>query len=262
MTATLRTLLVAGVVATAGLAVLRADVLSDLGIAAAEAPHLAVQAATEGSLPWAAAQRFKTAATAQKVALVKGAVAWAKIFTASPAFASAYATARDEMKPAPPADALGLDDTVKQQIAQIDRSEAEMKKQLAGQPAMLKQLLDQLEASRAQTLAMAKNAEMQKAFANRGVEAKKHYAATLVEFDQKHPPDPRAAVAVQLHRFLDVCRDVDFGAQLTDSSGGRRFVNPAYEQKSSEWKMCFRAGKEPVEAARALAEAWLRELGR
>ena len=166
------------------------------------------------------------------------------------------------MKPEPPTDALGLDDTVKQQLAQIDKSEADMKKQLAGQPAMLKQVIDGLEASRKQLQDMAKSPGMQKAFADRGVEARKQYAATLVEFDRKHPADPRAAVAIQLHRFLDVCRDVDFGAQLKGSDGSRQFANPAYEAKSSEWKMCFRAGKEPVEAARALADAWLKELGK
>ena len=40
-----------------------------------------------------------------------------------------------------------------------------------------------------------------------------------------------------------------------------KFANPAYEQKPTEWKLCFRAGREPVEAAKALATAWLKEIG-
>ena len=39
------------------------------------------------------------------------------------------------------------------------------------------------------------------------------------------------------------------------------FENAAYEQKPSQWKMCFRAGKEATGAARATAQAWLKELG-
>jgi len=262
MTVTLRKTLFAGVLAAAALAVLRADVLADLGIEASEAPHLAVQAVTGGSLPWAAARAFKTAGTPQKVALVQSAIGWAKTFTASPAFAASYAEARDHMKPAPPETAMSFDDRMKAQFAQLDKSEAEIKKNLANQPAMLKQMLETIEGSRKQMQEMAKSPEMRQAYEMQGVAAKQQYAATLADFDKTHPADPRAAIAIQLHRFLDVCRDVDFGAQLKSSGGGQMFVNPAYEGKSSEWKMCFRAGKAPVDAARTLAEAWLKELGK
>lgn len=49
---------------------------------------------------------------------------------------------------------------------------------------------------------------------------------------------------------------------------GQLGVNPAaaknesYESKPSEWKLCYRAGKEPVAAARVAVGAWLKELGR
>jgi len=262
MALTLRKALLAGAIVAAALVVVRADVLADLGIEAAEAPHLAVQAAIAGTVPWAAAQKFKAAAPTQKVALVRSAIGWAKTFTASAPFASAYAQARDRVKPGPPENALSFDDRMKEQLEQIDKSEAEMKKNLAAQPAMLKQVLEGLEASRQQIQAMSKNPDIRKSFEMQGAEAKKAYAADLAKFDREHPADARAAIAIQLHHFLDVCRDVDFGAQLKGSGSSKVFANPAYEQKSSEWKMCFRAGREPVEAARTLAEAWLKELGK
>ena len=40
------------------------------------------------------------------------------------------------------------------------------------------------------------------------------------------------------------------------------FVDPRYEEKPSEWKVCYRAGKEPVETARAMAQEWLQEMGK
>ncbi len=38
------------------------------------------------------------------------------------------------------------------------------------------------------------------------------------------------------------------------------FANPDYEAKDGQWKMCFRAGRGVVEAAREEAQAWLKEL--
>jgi len=40
-----------------------------------------------------------------------------------------------------------------------------------------------------------------------------------------------------------------------------KFADPSFEAKSRFWKLCYRAGKEPVETARALAQEWLRQLG-
>jgi hypothetical protein len=45
------------------------------------------------------------------------------------------------------------------------------------------------------------------------------------------------------------------------SSGGTmRFADPRFESKPDQWKLCYRAGREPVEAARAFAAEWLRLL--
>jgi len=39
-----------------------------------------------------------------------------------------------------------------------------------------------------------------------------------------------------------------------------KFADPKYEAKSGGWKLCYRAGKESVEAARAFAQTWLKGL--
>lgn len=76
------------------------------------------------------------------------------------------------------------------------------------------------------------------------------------EDEKKYPSDPREMIRKRLQEFLDLSATVDFDA--TTVSG--RFENPAYEAKSNQWKMCYRAGKPVVEAARAEAQAWLGEL--
>ncbi len=60
--------------------------------------------------------------------------------------------------------------------------------------------------------------------------------------------------------MLETTKDVDFNAKLTEQYGKKRFVNPAYEAKSAEWKMAFRAGKEVTEVTRSFAQQWLNEL--
>lgn len=77
------------------------------------------------------------------------------------------------------------------------------------------------------------------------------------ENEKKYPTDPNELVKTRLKDFLAISATVDFDAQLTSY---RTFVNSEYEKKSSEWKMCYRAGKEVVEAARIEAQKWLDEL--
>lgn len=70
-------------------------------------------------------------------------------------------------------------------------------------------------------------------------------------------------VKAALQEFLNISADVDFNAQLLpiDQYGTQRFANPVYEtEKSSEWKLMYRAGKESVMTARAFAKNWLEEL--
>lgn len=74
--------------------------------------------------------------------------------------------------------------------------------------------------------------------------------------EKKYPSDAKELIKQRLRTFLDISATVDFDAQLN----GSMFANPEYEAKSGEWKMCFRAGKAVVQAAREEAQAWLKEL--
>ena len=76
--------------------------------------------------------------------------------------------------------------------------------------------------------------------------------------EKKMPADPNKLIKQRLQEFLDLSASVDFDAKLTGMS--RTFENPDYEAKGNDWKMCFRAGKAVVQAAREEAQAWLKEL--
>ncbi len=74
--------------------------------------------------------------------------------------------------------------------------------------------------------------------------------------EKNYPSDATEMVKKRLTDFLEVSGTVDFDAELN----GSRFANPEYEKKSSWWKMCYRAGKPVIEAARDEAQKWLDEL--
>ena len=92
---------------------------------------------------------------------------------------------------------------------------------------------------------------------------KQAFADDLAAWEKKYPPSPDGMIRSWLEDFLVISSGVDFNAALTDGGGGRKvFVRQEYENKSSQWKMCYRAGKETVEAGRAYASAWLKEFGK
>lgn len=74
--------------------------------------------------------------------------------------------------------------------------------------------------------------------------------------EKMFPSDPAILVKTRLTEFIALSKEVDFDAQVVNG----QFVNQEYKNKNAQWKMCFRAGKEVVEAAREEAEAWLKEL--
>ena len=76
------------------------------------------------------------------------------------------------------------------------------------------------------------------------------------ENEKKYPSDPDEMVKKRLEDFLAISATVDFDAELN----GWLFVDPDYEKKPAEWKMCYRAGKNVVMAAREEAQKWLDEI--
>ncbi|MFI5178165.1 MAG: hypothetical protein ACHQO8_06370 [Vicinamibacterales bacterium] len=261
----------AGLVAVglaAAVVIVRADVLSDLGVPDSEARAQMVQSILGGTVPWVGVQVFKAAAPERRVALVRGVVAWAKAFSQTPAFLSEYQTARNQTRPDPPDQTAA--DPLAQQRADFDKNAAQMRAAVASQSADVKKMVeDNIKQMRAALDAMAANQEqaaaMRDAAATRNANARQQYASDLAAFDVEHPADPKAALARQLHRFVDECGTVDFAATLVPAPTDKKrmiFANDDYEHRSDQWKMCYRAGREPVQAGLTLAQAWLKELGR
>lgn len=79
-------------------------------------------------------------------------------------------------------------------------------------------------------------------------------------WEKKYPVKPDAFVKARLEEYLSLVATVDFSAKLTPRADGKRmvFVNPAYENKSRQWKAIYRAGKEVNDVVTAFVKEWLK----
>ncbi|HYK89436.1 MAG TPA: hypothetical protein VE398_11740 [Acidobacteriota bacterium] len=250
-------------------AVLAQGGLASLGIKEAEARKEIAYALPAGRVPWyLAAKAFKAAPAAARPKLVTDALNWIKSYVESPAFKSEYENQRRQKAPAPPADKGSIDDQIAKQRAEQRKSIDEMKKNVAKMPPeMQKQMEQTVRQMEEQADRSAKDPKMtamlRQSFELQHAEERKSYELHAKQYEQSYPADPKVLVARRLKEFLELSKDIDFNARLASTpSGKKRFVDPKLEARSDNWKTCFRAGRETVEAARAFAQEWLKQLER
>jgi predicted phage tail protein len=88
----------------------------------------------------------------------------------------------------------------------------------------------------------------------------KSYNDYMKKWETDFPENINAFIGDKLKKMLEYTKDIDYNAALVEKYGKKRFVNPAYEGKRTEWKQGYRAGREVTEQARAFAEKWLSDL--
>lgn len=255
------------------LAVLRAaDVLRDLGLKEADARQSVVEAINSGNVNWwPASKAFKAAASAARAGLVTGALTWARTYTESAEFTTAYEKVRQNEKP----EALKLKsaaEEIAKQKAQLEEGIAQAKKTLAEPPAglppeILKAVRDGSEGALKSLTAQLADLDTPKTKAmwSQNIDSENKsdqdsYERSMKQWEARYPQDPKPLLATRLQQFLDQSAGVDFGASLVPCGSKQCFADKTYQKKSQDWKLCYRAGKEPVDAARAFATTWLAAL--
>jgi hypothetical protein len=158
-------------------------------------------------------------------------------------------------------------DSRAKQLAELKANIAEQEKAQANAPADQKGIYnDVLTALRQMVKELekpdpAQDAQMDAYIKEANAEAAKQYKEKLAAWEKEYPAgDPKPLLKRRLKEFLDATGNVDYGAKLVKKGDAMVFVNPAYENKDSRWKTAFRAGKDATEAARAIAQQWLKEL--
>lgn len=210
-------------------------------------------------------QAFKAAAPAGRAKMMKDLVEWARAYSDSPDFKARYEQERAGSRPTPPK-GKSADAELARQKAEQQKSIDEMKKNLAQLPPELRKQMEttikEIEAQTAKQNADPQMAAMMRQGAEMQIaDEQKQYQEALARYNERYPADPKVLIAGRLRNFLDVSKDVDFAAALVPGPNGKqRFANAAYEARSAEWKQYFRAGKEPIAAAREAAQSWLAAL--
>ena len=263
----LRALITATLVSSAIGAAAQADVLSTLGTTAREAQDNIFSSLATG-IPAFGGERaaFKAASAEQRAGMVKSVAAMARTFVASEEFASRYALYREAQKPKRSSAARTGDQARAQQQEAIELA---VKQALASaaqlQPAARQQLEASIAEMRRQVAELnadpAYRAQVDGAAATAALEDDAEFARQMAVFESEFPEQVNELVRRRLRHFLLACSEVDFQARLERGvDGTMKFVNAAQERRSAEWKMCYRAGRPAVEAARAVAEDWLKTL--
>jgi len=242
------------------------EVLTKLRLDPAAAREGVVDSLANGTVYNEAAFKvFKSLPGAARDTVVRAGLAWIKSYVSGAEFKAAYAERRERMKPEAPAPRPAADDEMKRMKAEMEKNIAEMRKNLAAMNAEMKRTMEEsIKAMRAQMEAMEKDPQqrdlMRQMTEMAVAEDKKRHGDRLREWDQRYPADPRVLIRKRIGDFLAASADVDYSAKLVSRGDKMVFANGAYEGKSAEWKLCYRAGKEATDAARAFARAWLAEL--
>jgi chemotaxis protein histidine kinase CheA len=253
-----------GVLAVAAAASVAAQaVLSRVGVSETDAKNTFLQSMVGIASPGAASRPFLALAPSARATVVTDVVTWAKAYANSAAFKKAWAEKRDEAKPeAPQSDA----DAQKQQASDQQKQLDDLKKTIASLPpdqqkamqAMVDQLIAQQAAQQKDPAYQALVKQSADATKSR---TQKDYQDAVATWQKDYPADPNVAIARRLRDFLAMSADVNFDATLVGKGTARTFADPKFEAKPDAWKLCYRAGREATAAARAAAQAWLKEIG-
>lgn len=252
----------------AGVAIVLAQSsLADFGLKENELKQRIVNSLANGNIPvYPDKKLFKAASPAVQAAFVKNTLGWVRAYSESGAFKADYDKQRESAKPVLPKSKGTPDEQFAKYLVEQRQSLETMKKTVAKMsPDMQKQMestVKQLEASVERTAKDPQTAAiMKKSYEQTAISEQKDYQDRMALWEKKYPADPRALIAARLHQFLEVSQNIAFDAKLAPGSSGRmKFADPQYEAKSSQWKLCYRAGREPVGTARAFAIAWLRQI--
>lgn len=244
--------------------VLAADaVLQELSVREADAHRSFFDLIWDGTPSIPGGQKvFKAASPEKQAAIVRGLGSLLKAYTRSATFKTQYAQYVEANRPRPDRDGIKSTSEQDTEMAEaLQKMEADIKKM---PPELQAQMRETVKQMKAQQDEMKKNTEYQSARESAVKQAKeaeaREYQERLATYNAEHPANHDVLIAARLKEFLALSGDVNFEAKLVKRGGLMRFEDPALESRPAEWKLCFRAGKQATDAARAFAAEWLKEL--
>lgn len=256
-------IIVLAVAGAAGLLWAAASLPGELGLKEEQARQSFVSALVSGQVPvYEVRKPMLAAPPALRATLTRGVLEWAKAYSESAEFAAAYAEVRSQAMPEAPAPRGTVEEEIARERAKMEQQIEETRKMVASLPAEQQAGMEEAIQSMITSMKQMYDDPEMRPFQVQMIEASRadeqqHHEEAVEKWKETYPEDPRTLIARRLQAFLEVSAEVDFNAKVEEVKGKMVFAEDQYEQKSPEWKLCYRAGKEPVATAREFASAWL-----
>ena len=208
----------------------------------------------------------KNIAAGNRAAVARNLFQYTKTYVSGAEFRNYYTKERASYKPVAPEAAKSKEEIRREMIAEMEKSIRDAEKAMAGMTADIKKAIQpSVDDARKQLEEYRKPDSKMVEIRYQGEQMKhrsetERYERDLKKWEADYPAGINDLVRSRLEKYLSIAQTVDFDAELVEKYGKKRFVNPAYESKSSDWKMIYRAGREVYEAVRPLVEEWLKQL--
>lgn len=243
------------------------DIWKLLGITEKDGKLSIDQSFRQGYLFSYGAKNAKNIALGNRAAVATDLLNYTKQYINSPVFTTEYLKYRESLKPQPP-EPMKTKESIREKfikdtedgIRNIEKviaatADAGVKKTLGDQIPVQKKQLEDYKSPNSKMIEMAWQGE-QNNFKRRNDQ----YLQSVKQWEADLPENTSQLIKARLVKLLEVTKDIDYSAALTERNGKKYFVNPKYEAQNPQWKMGFRAGKEVTETARVFAQQWLKEL--
>ena len=212
---------------------------------------------------------IKSYAAGDRAALVPLVGNYLKEVTSSPDFIKRYNEYRDKQKPKEPEKPKTMAQMKDEQRESFKKAIKDMEETKKKMPKDQQAMFDETIKSYQEQLKEIDDPnnpmfskDMENMYQQGYQQQMTEYNSKLPEWNKEYPANnPKPMIKKWISSFLEKTANVDYSAKTaTDQYGKEMFVNPKYEQKDYLWKMSYRAGKQPMDAARSFAQNWLNEL--
>lgn len=243
------------------------DVWQILGLSQQDGQEKIKSSFLNGYLYYYGVRNLRNIAVNDRKAVAKDLLDYTRSYVSSPAFKKAYEQLRAGYKPVAPTPVKlrTIAEIQKEEIAKNDQAILSTEKNMKDFPqyaksmetvlAMLKK--NQQDYKNPANPLFASIAQGEKSQQDYELE---DYNRRMKTWETNYPAEVDAFIAAKLDQMLTLTADIDYGAELVEKWGKKRFVNPVYESKRPEWKLGYRAGKEVTGPAREFARLWLEDL--
>lgn len=241
------------------------DFLKQLGITKQSADEKITNSILGGYIDSYGLKNAKNLALGNRKAVTLDLLNYIKKEVSSPEFVKQYNEMRERHKPVEQR-VQTPEEMQSQSIEDRKKAVASAEQMMAKADASYKEIFEKALADAKQALKDAENPNNRyfvaysKNYPQLVKNFKESYDRSIAEWNAKYPQNQLLFVKKRLEEFLNVTKDIDFSAELTDKNGKKIFVKPEYEHKDNRWKMAFRVGKEVVEQSRDFVQKWVEEI--